>query len=124
MRIRAMGLMAAVLLSAAISTSAQAANPKGVEFTVYGAGTTSCGKWLADRQNLSHHVELNWVLGWLTSSSYFIEALRPLNPNGGGLRHTDANAVEAWLDKYCRENPLKNIADGSLNLVDELSKPE
>ena len=39
-------------------------------------------------------------------------------------RQTDANAITAWVDKYCRENPLKNIADASVNLVLELSKPE
>jgi len=40
------------------------------------------------------------------------------------LRHTDANAVEAWLDKYCHEHPLKHLADASGDLITELAKPE
>ena len=39
-------------------------------------------------------------------------------------RNTDAPAITAWVDKYCRENPLKNIADASATLVIELSKPQ
>jgi len=47
--------MAAVLLCAAISASAQAGAPPGqVGVTIYGAGASSCGKWLADRENPIH----------------------------------------------------------------------
>jgi hypothetical protein len=47
-----------------------------------------------------------WILGFLsgigsTGSSY---GLNPLN----GI--TDANAVWGWMDNYCREHPLDNIA--------------
>ena len=43
---------------------------------------------------------------------------------GGHLRQTDVNAVAAWIDKYCREHPLKNLTDASLELNLELAKPE
>jgi hypothetical protein len=42
----------------------------------------------------------------------------------GVLRKTDADAVDAWVDKYCRENPLNNVKDAAASLVDELSKPK
>jgi hypothetical protein len=42
----------------------------------------------------------------------------------GNLRDTDHDAVSAWLDKYCRENPLNKIKDAAKSLVDELSKPK
>jgi hypothetical protein len=116
--------MATVLLCAAFSASAQApaqagAPPGKVEVTLYGAGASSCGKWLADRQSPIHSVELNWVLGFLTASEDFIGQFHLPSP-----RQTDSNAITAWVDKYCRENPLKSIADASVNLVLELSKPE
>jgi hypothetical protein len=119
-----MGVMSAVLLCAAISapaqTPAQAAVPPGkLEVTVYGAGTQSCGTWLAQSGNeiLRGHMK-SWVLGFLTA---YEAALLEMHVN---LRHTDANAVAAWVDKYCRENPLKDVSDASANLVVELSKPE
>jgi hypothetical protein len=123
MRIRATAAMTTVLLWAAVSASAQApaqaaAPPGQVEVTLYGAGGSSCGQWLADREKPMHHVELNWVLGFVTASENFFGELKLPMP-----RHTDANAITAWVDKYCRENPLKNIADASANLVIELAKP-
>jgi hypothetical protein len=124
MRIRATAVMATMLLCTASSgfaqAPAQAAAPPGqVEVTLYGAGTASCGKWLADRESPMHHVELIWVFGFLTASENFFGELHLPMP-----RHTDANAIAAWVDKYCRENPLKNIADASGNLVIELAKPQ
>jgi hypothetical protein len=119
MRIPVAAIVATVFLSAAISTSAQTADPGKVQVHLYGSGARSCGTWLEDRGNsILHNTELSWVLGWLSASSLFSEAL------GKHLRDTDANAVGAWVDKYCRENPLNNIAAASGALIDELAKPE
>lgn len=41
----------------------------------------------------------------------------------GPLRDTDAEAVAAWVDNYCREHPLNNIREAAASLVDELAKP-
>jgi hypothetical protein len=112
--------MATVLLCAAVSASAQPAAPgKGVEPFLYGAGNRSCGNWLADRGNVTHETELNWVLGWLSASGAFIATVTK-----GSLRHTDADAVAAWVDKYCRAYPINNIGDAASSLVVELSKPK
>jgi hypothetical protein len=119
MRIRATVVIAAALLCAANLGSAQPADPsKGVGPITYGAGTRSCGNWLADRGNI-HDVEIEWVLGWLSASSTWISGLTP-----SSLRQTDADAVSAWVDKYCREHPLDRIAKAAMSLVDELSKPQ
>jgi hypothetical protein len=106
--------MAAVFLCAAISNSAQAA-------PILGSGAMSCGKWLANRtgdglvhQEL-HFSEKQWVLGWLSAASVY-------NVRASGLRETDADAVTAWVDKYCGEHPLDLIAAAADSLVDELSK--
>jgi ElaB/YqjD/DUF883 family membrane-anchored ribosome-binding protein len=55
-------------------------------------------------------------MGWLSAAGYY-------NVHGS-LRVTDADAVAAWMDKYCRENPLNSIGDAAASLVDELSKPK
>jgi hypothetical protein len=115
MRIRATVAVAAVILCAASLGSAQ--DPPPGQFTNYGVGTQSCGTWLAARKQQTDYasmVYLNWVLAWLSAAGYY----------GADLRHTDSNAVAAWLDKYCRENPLNYIKDAAPSLVDELSKPK
>jgi hypothetical protein len=120
MKIRA--IAAAVFICAASWASAQEQAPQQlppgqVKLTVYGAGTSSCGMWLADRATPMHNFELSWVLGYLTASENYSASLQI------PLRHTDANAAAGWVDKFCRENPLKDIADASFSLVVELSKP-
>jgi hypothetical protein len=112
--------MGAVLLSAAVSASAQTADPEKGAIHQWGAGSRSCGNWLADRGNtFLHNVELSWVLGWSSASSAIYGVSL-----GGHMRQTDSDAVAAWLDKYCRENPLKSLTDASLALNLELLKPE
>jgi hypothetical protein len=53
-------------------------------------------------------------MGWLGAAGYYNVQ--------GKLRVTDANAITAWVDKYCREHPLDGIDIASARLVDELSK--
>lgn len=106
-----------LVVCAAISGPAQAADP-APRVMIYGVGASSCGTWLADRQAQRHQFDLSWILGFLSASGSFAALA------GGHLSETDANAVAAWVDKYCRDNPLKNIADASGNLFVELAKPE
>jgi hypothetical protein len=116
MRIRATAATAALLCAASLG-SAQAAEPG--KFTMYGSGSASCGDWLAARTEQSdvrHQVQLAWVLGFLSAAGGYDVR--------GDLRHTDSHAIAAWVDKYCRDNPLDIVAVGARHLVDELSKPQ
>jgi hypothetical protein len=107
--------MAAVLLCAASLGSAQTAPPG--KYSEYGAGAASCGHWLASRNDHAlHGIQINWVLGWVSAAGYYNVQ--------GALRETDADAVSAWVDKYCREHPLSEIKDAAATLVDELAKPK
>jgi hypothetical protein len=85
--------------------------------TIYGMGNLSCGTWLHEGGNplsLSRIGMLSWVLGFTSAAGYYTVR--------GDLRDTDGQAIEAWVDKYCRENPLNKIKDAAASLVDELSK--
>src|SRR5262249_49343881 len=117
MRIRATAAMATVLLCAASLGSAQTAPPPG-QFVDYGAGPESCGSWLAARQATGTSLWLQsgqWVLGWVSAAG--------ASNVPAALRTTDSEAIAAWVDKYCREHPLDNLAAAAKHLVDELSKP-
>lgn len=60
----------------------------------------SCGVWLEDRKHPGKWLDLGgWALGFLTGVGMYRPDLNPLN----GI---DVPAVDAWLDKYCRKNPL------------------
>jgi hypothetical protein len=118
MRIRATAATAAVFLCTASLGCAENAPPGPGQFTNYGPGTASCGTWLAEHgtpmQQMQHYVLGSSVLGWVTAAGYY----------GAHLRHTDADAISAWVDNYCREHPLNKIQEAAAILVDELSKPK
>ncbi len=39
------------------------------------------------------------------------------------LRETDSNALGAWVDTYCQQNPLETLATTSAQFVLELQVP-
>lgn len=110
MKIREAAALSALLC---VSSAGYARASTG-NYEVYGAGTVSCGKWLADRTNGTWYDEADWVLGWLSAAGYY--------EVHGDLRQTDSDAVAAWLDNYCRDNPLKSLSDAAGHLVRALSK--
>jgi hypothetical protein len=83
--------------------------------TTYGAGTESCGKWVASgNDDVWHHLQLNWVLGWISAAGHY-------NVHGN-LKETDSDAISAWVDNYCKEHPLDDISEAAAALVRELAK--
>jgi len=84
---------------------------------VYGYGNDSCGTWIKEHAQQSKHsrYQTTWVLGYISGSDFHIEI------NGGKQKATDANAVISYIDKYCRENPLKEVYYAAQQLVNELS---
>jgi hypothetical protein len=90
--------------------------------TVMGAGTISCGEWLRLRSfegragNIKELASLYqaqaWVDGFVSginSSGIDILASRP-----------DSAALYAWMDNYCRSNPLNFVGAGAMALANEL----
>ena len=93
------------------ATNTNAADPGPM---IYGFGALSCGKWLAAAQNsVDRGLNTAWVLGWVSAAGSY-----------GHLPDTDAEAITAWIDNYCRDHPLDKIADASAALVQELAKPK
>jgi hypothetical protein len=76
--------------------------------TVGGVGLMSCGSWTAHRSLNAQQ----WVLGFLSGVGLAGQA-DAIDPLSG----TDAEAVWAWIDNYCRSNPLKQIADAAVAFI-------
>lgn len=69
-----------------------------------GVGLSSCGSWTAHRHHPEWAVSIaegQWVLGFLSA----LAAARVGDP----FNDMDAEGIWAWIDIYCRENPLKPI---------------
>ena len=80
------------------------------EYTAIGAGADSCGTWTANRSSPNGNERIagdQWVLGFLSGIGFMGDmTIDPLN----GM---DAQGVWAWIDNYCRANPIDEIADAA-----------
>lgn len=81
-------------------------------------GSASCGEWVQNRakgdEKLANAAQEFWLLGYLSGVA-----------NGLGvdfMKTANAASIELWMDNYCRNNPLDNIADGAVKLSRELKK--
>lgn len=82
-----------------------------------GEGFTKCGDWLEYRRKPNHPREeimrvymWGWLSGVVGSSAHYHTVTLP---NG--------TAISAWMDRYCRENPLNDVLTGSAYLLEELA---
>ena len=84
---------------------------------LYGSGAESCGVFLKDlrrsemNDNLLHYMNLSWVNGFLSAHGW----------NGNDMKDVDSHGREAFITKYCKENPLDNISDAAKALVEKLA---
>ncbi len=110
------------------SIEAQGADRTG-QYTVHGYGNKSCDvylqlspeklKWITSPSEVilkvtERHDIATWLRGYLTSYS----KLKPDTYDIAG--NTDFDAVNRWLNFYCKTNPLKSIAEAADWLTIEL----
>lgn len=86
---------------------------------IKGAGGSTCGAWLQYRSSNQYSGELHWIQGFISSYNQFVYTGR--NPNGI-FGSADHNSIAAWMDNYCRQNPLETVYKGTLVLVEELKR--
>ena len=112
---------ATILCLGAVGAWAQPAE----RYTIVGAGAFSCGKYLEVRSKdrrtpgvaFTESLMISWAQGYVSGmNSYRAIA----NPKREMLVLPDAPSIKAYLDKYCRDNPLKTVQDGILELYIEL----
>ncbi len=104
----------AVFVLLTLSASAQQRKPG--QYTVYGTGTTSCGRWLSEHRSTDDasilaFSQTNWVLGFVSGAGW---------TGSKEIRLTDVDAMRAWMTQYCEKNPLDDLSTGAENLVQTL----
>ncbi len=108
-----MRLSSAAALCLALIASAVCATPVSAE-TVYGAPT--CGAWLG-RPSVG---KKQWLLGYMSGLSIYHSQLRQAPSDPLGRSSGTAKEIYAWMDSYCRDNPLKRVDEGGSRLFEEL----
>ena len=79
---------------------------------VLGNGTISCGKWLQDNQGWPAIANKAWVLGYLTGANAY-NSINDRDISAG----KDTAALTAWIDNYCRANPLEDLRSAAHHLI-------
>lgn len=104
-------LITVTILETVLALAAIRAQPTAP--MIYGAGVRSCGSWLEARKDddVVWQVYVQWTLGFLSAANVYLE---------NTPQKTDSDAVIAWLDNYCRDNPLSSVRNAMVNLVLEL----
>lgn len=109
------GVFSLLIISAAASASDQP--------DILGAGGQSCGSWQSERQSaqatryVSSKLEAqsHWILGFITATNL------ALFPKNNLTEETTGSAMMYWIDNYCKEHPLDNLATATSALVLELT---
>ncbi|WP_146035990.1 hypothetical protein [Pseudomonas sp. LFM046] len=109
-----------VLIGSASIIPAHAADSKGV-FNVQGIGNHSCGKFV-EAANQGNN-QSNWA-NWNNYASYtagYITGLNEyLNSTNDIMGGTDMPGVMAYVEKFCRDNPLKDFHESLQAVTVEL----
>ena len=95
------------LCAFAFSQTVLAAGSKTVLHLV----NSSCGDWVEARQKNQNSIQL-WYLGFISGINF--------RAKDDLLSEVNAASAYLWMDKYCQENPLKTVVQGSVKLLDEL----
>ena len=106
------GTMVALLLAVfLISGTAWAGT-----YVAFGGGQTSCGLWTTaeEESNINRPQYKQWLWGYLTAYSRWVEV------GSGPVSDGDDRGPLAWIDKFCRDNPLERVGVAAERLVYEI----
>ncbi len=89
-------------------------------YPISGAGAVSCGKYLAQRSPNNPAVNNmmgSWIQGFLSG----LNVARSIEqPDSKAAILPDFESILAYMDKYCRDNPLNDVYLGSLTLFNQV----
>lgn len=110
--------MLQVFVCAAISATFPA-KARSADAMITGAGAFSCGDYLKHREDHASAqiaIDITWVFGFM--SGYNMEVSD--KPTPAQVTPPTAATTTAFLDKFCRDNPLLTITHAAMVLVDKL----
>lgn len=90
------------------------ANAESSLFSAFGMNNISCGKYIQDVTTTPSAAAVYswWIAGFVTGTN--LEKRRAVS--------TDSPAHEAWLKKYCQDNPLNTFMKAAMELNEVLDK--
>jgi hypothetical protein len=84
-------------------------------YPVRGTGTVGCGtyiEWRNSNNQAALYQSTQWVWGYLHGYN--------MTTTNAIVQPPDDDTVAAYLEKFCRDNPLKAVAGGVPQLIEDL----
>ena len=99
----------------AIATTLCLITESGQAQTMFGG--PDCGAWLKQERD----IDKSWFLGYLSGLNvrHDLANLKPRNPLG---KLDSADQAFVWMDNFCKANPLRKVATGGYELLEELGR--
>jgi hypothetical protein len=91
-------------------------------YAISGAGATSCGKYIEGRSFRDRDIDrmfASWIQGFLSGMN--TQRLAVTREQMSLL--PDAPSILAYVDKFCRETPLADVYQASINLYQDIQTP-
>lgn len=86
------------------------------KFAIAGSGSTSCGQYLkppSTTKAISDLIMVTWIQGYLSGTN----TQRLIDNNEKTMKiQPDSESIVAFVDKFCRENPLKSVYEATMML--------
>ncbi len=107
-----------ILLAATLMFAADAALAQTVK--VVGSGSLKCSEWMLEARNqgAGYLRTQEWMLGYLRGVSDASTTPLQVDP----FASIDVVAMNAWLEAFCRANPLESIYRATGVLAAEMLK--
>jgi hypothetical protein len=108
-----------LLASAALFIASSHAEERGSYTSI---GKLSCKDWRDDRRKDEKDNKKFWSIHGTFWILGFMTAINALEDKKDLLADVNVDTLVAWTDKYCRENPNKDVLDSSIELTLKLRK--
>ena len=109
------------VLFVAMTTATLAINPTFADVTIMGEGLNSCGSWVvAERNDAYFGLKVQWVLGFLSGMNMRAKIDGVPTTSNPIKQVRDGDAVQVWMDNYCKAHPTEKIGEAATTLMYEL----
>jgi hypothetical protein len=91
------------------------------DVTIMGEGLNSCGSWVvAERNDAYFGLKVQWVLGFLSGMNLRAKIDGVPTTSDAIKQVGDGDAVQVWMDNYCKAHPTEKIGEAATTLMYEL----
>ncbi|AUO22502.1 hypothetical protein [Pseudomonas sp. NC02] len=105
----------AITLALSSATLIPQTSQAETKFAISGIGASSCGKFMKPpkgQKEFSDALTVTWLQGYLsgTNTQRYIESQKAMKVQ------PDSESMTAFVEKFCRDNPLKTVYDAAILL--------